>query len=181
MFYFLYSTCKRSHRVFVFLWLILFSIMPSKSTKFGARGIASFFLWLSHIPFYVFFFFKSIPSIDGHIVKSSESSSLSVVWLFATPWTGACQVVLSLEFSRQEYWSGFPWHFPVDLPDLGFEPRSPAFQAYSLPFELPRNGHTSYFHILTTINNAAMNIGMHESFWISFFFFKFEWNLQVLQ
>ena len=33
---------------------------------------------------------------------------LSRVWLFATPWTAACQALPSMEFSRQEYWSGLP-------------------------------------------------------------------------
>ena len=32
--------------------------------------------------------------------------ALSHVWLFATPWTAAHQAPLSVEFSRQEYWSG---------------------------------------------------------------------------
>ena len=32
--------------------------------------------------------------------------SLRCVWLFAIPWTVACQASLSMEFSRQEYWSG---------------------------------------------------------------------------
>ena len=32
--------------------------------------------------------------------------ALSPVWLFATPWTGAHQAHLSMEISRQEYWSG---------------------------------------------------------------------------
>ena len=32
------------------------------------------------------------------------------------------------EFSRQEYWSGFPCPSPGDLPDLGIEPRSPTLQ-----------------------------------------------------
>ena len=35
--------------------------------------------------------------------------SLSYVQLFATPWTVAHQTPLSLEFSRQEYWSGLPF------------------------------------------------------------------------
>ena len=35
------------------------------------------------------------------------AQSLSHVWLFVTPWTVACQYALSMEFSRQEYWSGF--------------------------------------------------------------------------
>ena len=39
------------------------------------------------------------------IVLESEKS-LSCVWLFATPWTLAHQAPLSMEFSRQEYWSG---------------------------------------------------------------------------
>ena len=34
---------------------------------------------------------------------------LSHVWLFATPWTVACQAPLSMEFSKQEYWSGLPF------------------------------------------------------------------------
>ena len=42
-------------------------------------------------------------------------------------------------FSRQEYWSGLPFPFPVDLPNPGIEPGPPALQADSLPFELPRS------------------------------------------
>ena len=42
------------------------------------------------------------------------------------PWTVACQAPLSLEFSRQEYWSGLPCPPPGDLPDPGIEPVSPA-------------------------------------------------------
>ena len=46
--------------------------------------------------------------------------------LTLTPWTVACQAPLSVEFSRQEYWSGLPFFSPGDLPYLGIEPRSPA-------------------------------------------------------
>ena len=38
---------------------------------------------------------------------------LSHVWLFATPWTVAPQVPLSMGFPRQEYWSGLPFPFPI--------------------------------------------------------------------
>ena len=58
--------------------------------------------------------------------------SLSCVQLFATPWTIAHQTPLSVEFSRQEYWSVLPFPSPGDLPDLGIEPRTPALQADSL-------------------------------------------------
>ena len=39
----------------------------------------------------------------------------------------------------QEYWSGYPIPSPVDLPDTGIEPGSPALQADSLPTELSGN------------------------------------------
>ena len=57
--------------------------------------------------------------------------------LFATPWTVARQAPLSMEFSRQEYWSALPFPSPGDLPDPGIEPWSPALQADSLPSEPP--------------------------------------------
>ena len=41
-----------------------------------------------------------------------------------------------MEFSRQEYWSGLPFPFPEDLPDLGIKPGSAVLQAVSLPSEL---------------------------------------------
>ena len=47
--------------------------------------------------------------------------SVSHVQLFATPWTVAHQAPLSMEFFRQEYWSGLPFPFPGDLPDPGIE------------------------------------------------------------
>ena len=38
----------------------------------------------------------------------------------------------SVEFSRQEYWSGLPFPSPGDLPDPGIEPMSPTLQADAL-------------------------------------------------
>ena len=61
--------------------------------------------------------------------------NFSHVWLFATPWTVARQAPLSLEFSRQEYWSGLPFPSPGDLPDPGIKPGAPVLQVDSLPSE----------------------------------------------
>ena len=61
----------------------------------------------------------------------------SRVQLFVTPWTVAYQAPPSMEFSRQEYWSGLPFSSPGDLPDPGIEPWSSAFQAGTLPSEPP--------------------------------------------
>ena len=52
--------------------------------------------------------------------------TLSCAWFFATLWTVACQVPLSMGFSRQEYWNGLPFPPPGHLPDAGTEPGSPA-------------------------------------------------------
>ena len=47
-----------------------------------------------------------------------------------------------MEFSRPEYWSGYPFPPPRDFPNPGVKPRSPAMQVDSLPAEplgKPRN------------------------------------------
>ena len=89
-----------------------------------------------------------LPSVVSHRVKhdlsdlaAAASICCSVMFDSATPWT-VCSP-LSMEISRQEYWSGLPVPSPGDLPDPGTEPGSPAFQADSLPFEPPGKPHTS--------------------------------------
>ena len=71
-----------------------------------------------------------LPGGSGDLVAKSCPT-------LATPWTIAFQAPLSIGFSRQEYWSGLPFPSPGDLPDPGIEPRSPVWQANSLPTELP--------------------------------------------
>ena len=51
---------------------------------------------------------------------------LTLLRLFATPWTVACQAPLSMEFARQKYWRGLPFPTPGDLPNPGIKPASPA-------------------------------------------------------
>ena len=58
----------------------------------------------------------------------------SVMSNFVAPCTVTRQVRLSMEFSRQEYWSELPCPPPRDLPNLGIKPRSPSLP---LPFEPP--------------------------------------------
>ena len=71
-------------------------------------------------------------------------SRFSHVWLFATAWTVAWQALLSMGFSRQEYWSGLPCPSPGDLPDPGIKPTSLVFSALqedSLPLSHQRSPH----------------------------------------
>ena len=67
----------------------------------------------------------------ANIIVKVKVKSLSHVRLFATPWTVAYNAPPSIGFSRQEYWSGLPFPSPEDLPNLGIEPGSPAWQADS--------------------------------------------------
>ena len=55
----------------------------------------------------------------------------------ATAWTVAYQAPPSMEFSRQECWSGLPFPSPGDLPDPGIKPGSSALQAVAFPSEPP--------------------------------------------
>ena len=71
-------------------------------------------------------------------VGEEKRKSLSHFRLFVTPWTVARQAPLSMEFSKQEYWSGLPYPSSGDLPEPGIEPGSPALQTDSLLFELPK-------------------------------------------
>ena len=48
------------------------------------------------------------------------------------PMAAALQAPLSMEFSRQEYWSELPFPPPGGLPNLGIKLWSPALQADSL-------------------------------------------------
>ena len=59
---------------------------------------------------------------------------LSRVGLLVTPWTVAHQAPLSMRFSRQEYWSGFPFPSPENLPDPGIKLKSPASPALASGF-----------------------------------------------
>ena len=57
-------------------------------------------------------------------VMKVKVKSLSHVRLFATPWTVAYQLPLSMGFPWEEYWSGLPFPSLEDLPDPGIKPTS---------------------------------------------------------
>ena len=52
------------------------------------------------------------------------------------------QAPLSMGFPRQEYWSGFPFRSPGDLPDPGIEPASPALAGGFFTTEPPGKPHS---------------------------------------
>ena len=81
--------------------------------------------------------FHSLPMKCRTEGKCMHAQSLTCVQCFATPWIVACQAPLSVEFSRQEYWSGLPFPTSGDLPNPGIKLGSPETEADSLPSEPP--------------------------------------------
>ena len=100
------------------------------------KSIESFLKW-NDVCAYLFFSRQTmIKSLLGcqrdmitHFKERKKVKSLSHVWLFATTWTVTHQTPPSMGFSRQQYWSGFPFSSPGDLPNPGLEIRSPTLQA----------------------------------------------------
>ena len=89
-----------------------FSGLKENKEKWQLNGICC--LWLDPGPRKVI--------KDNYRLHGCMLSCFSRVQLFVTPWTVALQAPLSMEFSRQEYWSGLPLPSPGNLPDPGIEP-----------------------------------------------------------
>ena len=71
---------------------------------------------------------------------------------FVIPLTVDQQAFLSMEFSRQKYWSKLPFPTPGNLPDLEIEPRTPILQADSLQSEPQGKPHyTRKSHVILNI------------------------------
>ena len=87
----------------------------------------------------VTFWREHLPTCSYSFNISSSSAMCLVVSNFLQPHgLQPRQAPLSMEFSRQEYWSGLPFPPPGNLPDSGAEPASPVsptWQGDSLPAE----------------------------------------------
>ena len=78
-----------------------------------------------------------ISPLQKSITRAVKVKSLSRVQLFVIPCIIAFQFPLSMELSRQEYWSRLPFASPGDLPNPGIEPCSSALQSDSSPSDPP--------------------------------------------
>ena len=134
--------CISAHFFSSLIYLVYLSIHPS---------IHPFICLSACLPTYLSMYPSTHPSIYLPIYHLSLCA-LRRVQVFAVPWTVACQTPLSMEFPRQQYWSGLPFLPSGDLPNSGIEPRSPALQANDLP--LSRLGspyHLSTYHLYSYI------------------------------
>ena len=119
-----------------------FSAFPKKMTDYFKDILGT--ISLSPIFQNIIYLYLEIDEEKGiYRYQFSSAQSLSCVQLFSTPWTIAYQAPQSMEFSRQEYWSGLPLPSPGAFPHPGKEPGSPALQADALLSEPP--GKLEYF------------------------------------
>ena len=93
-------------------------------------------------------------------MESSSSVSCSVVSDSVTPWIIACQAPLSMEFPRQEYWSGLPFASPRGLPTPGTGPTSPALAGKFFTTEPPGK---------PILELLKIKIDLRKSIWIKVF------------
>ena len=82
-------------------------------------------------------------------LKKWKCKLLRCFWRFVTPWT-----IQPMEFSRPEYWSGYPFPSPGDLPNPGIKTRSSALRVDSLQAEpqgKPKNTRVGILSLLKEI------------------------------
>ena len=119
-------------------------IFPTQGSNLGFLHCRQILYHLTHqgSPTHIIKLIKMKLTKIKSILRACVRSHFSCVWLFATPWTAVCQAPLSMEFSRQEYWSGLPWSPLGIFPTQGLNrhlPVSPALPADSLPTEQLRS------------------------------------------
>ena len=105
--------------IYTYIYDIIF--IPSSIDWWTQVVSVSWILWIYDL--------SSLSLDDAQFISSTALSlvcvfSWSIVSYSATLWTVAHQAHLSMEFSRQEYWSRLPFPPPGDLPDPGIEPAS---------------------------------------------------------
>ena len=115
--------------------------------------ISSFLIWIPFVSFYCLITLTRTSSTmlkwsgekEHHCsvpVLSGGGLVTKLCLTLVAPWTVACQALLPMGFSRQEYWSGLPLPSPGDLPDPGIEHRSLALQTDSCLITLTRTCST---------------------------------------
>ena len=107
-------------------------------------------------------------NLSRHLLCCAHSCPTHLV----TPWTVACHASLSMEFSRQEYWTGLPCPTPGDVPDPGIKPvslASPALAVDSLPLHHLGSPFQT-FGLLKLVINLGSNFGSNSECKLFFFF-----------
>ena len=115
--------CRLEHKLAIIFTLRSHSTKSMRGEKINSKLNTQRFFFMNTINYFSLWYFF----IFGCEVKWKL---LSCVQIFETPWT-----TQSLELSRSECWSGYPFPSPEDLPNPEIELRFPILQMDSLPAE----------------------------------------------
>ena len=88
------------------------------------------------------------------------------------------QAPVSMGFSSQEYWSGFPWPPPRDLPDPGIKLASPAAPALQILYRWAIREAHNYFKILLILLWKLQIQGQEDDSTLNEFVSLFSWRLE---
>ena len=110
------------------------------------------------------------------------AQSLSLVRLFTTQWTIACQAPLSMGFPRQEYWSGWPFPSPEHLPDPEIEPVYPVLAGGFYTTEPPGKPSSLALNFPKLSESpVSQQYGTHEGKFYSLLIWGQAWNSKHIQ
>ena len=90
-------------------------------------------------------------------IQAKLCSKVGVNCTLSMNWDTTGASLLSMEFSRQEYWSGQLFPSPASLPNPRIKPRSPALQADSLPAELQGKSHSGAYILMEMQNYTILH------------------------
>ena len=85
-------------------------------SSFPPHSVKKKAISLKNCPCFFHYHFSSCPSLSCMCAQLCPT--------LCDPWTVAHQAPLSMEFSREKYWTGLPFPSLVDFPDLGIKPMS---------------------------------------------------------
>ena len=100
-------------------------------------------------------------------LRKVKVKALSCARLFATPWTIAHQTPLSMEFSRQEYWSGLPFPSPIYMYTYTYTQTHTHTLIPQLLYSFIFQWTLRLLPYLSCCKQSAMHIGVCLSSWIT--------------
>ena len=112
-----------AHLILYWEWCVKFSLLNFLSVFLCFSALYRRNIHSLHPRITTIFVLTWCVSVCLRVCMRSQSHS-NCIQLFATPCAVARQAALSVEVSRQEYWSGLPCPPPGDLPEPGIEPAS---------------------------------------------------------